>query len=67
MTCLTVVIASAAKQSRAGLTRCVDPSDIENGRPTEGEHVIGDLARRADRRGVDAPILPAALGGLQVY
>jgi hypothetical protein len=37
-------------------------SDIENGRPTEGEHVIGD-----DRLGVDAPILPAALGGLQVY
>jgi 2-dehydropantoate 2-reductase len=42
-------------------------ADIENGRPTEGEHVIGDLARRADRLGVDAPILRAALCSVQIY
>jgi len=41
--------------------------DIENGRPTEGEHIIGDLVRRADHLGVDAPILRAALCNLQVY
>ena len=42
-------------------------ADIENGRPTEGEHVIGDLARRADRLGVDAPIVHAALCSMQIY
>jgi 2-dehydropantoate 2-reductase len=41
--------------------------DIENGRPTEGEHIIGDLVRRADRLGVEAPILRAALCNLEVY
>jgi 2-dehydropantoate 2-reductase len=41
--------------------------DIENARPTEGEHVVGDLVRRADRLGVDAPILRAALCTLQIY
>jgi 2-dehydropantoate 2-reductase len=35
--------------------------DMENGRPTEGEHIIGDLVRRADRLGVDAPILRGAV------
>jgi 2-dehydropantoate 2-reductase len=42
-------------------------SDMENGRPTEGEHVVGDLVRRADRLGVDVPILRAALCNLQIY
>jgi 2-dehydropantoate 2-reductase len=41
--------------------------DIENGRPTEAEHIVGDLVRRADRHGVDAPILRAALCNLQIY
>jgi len=41
--------------------------DIENGRPTEGDHIIGDMVRRADRLGVDAPILRAALCNFQVY
>ena len=41
--------------------------DIENGRPTEGEHVVGDLVRRADRHGVEVPILRAALCNLQIY
>ena len=41
-------------------------SDIENGRPTEGEHIVGDLVRRADRLGLEAPILRAALCAVQV-
>jgi 2-dehydropantoate 2-reductase len=41
--------------------------DVENGRPTEGEHIYGDLVRRADRHGVDAPILRAALCSIQIY
>jgi 2-dehydropantoate 2-reductase len=41
--------------------------DIENGRPTEGDHVVGDLVRRADRLGVEAPLLRAALCNLQIY
>jgi 2-dehydropantoate 2-reductase len=41
-------------------------ADLEAGRPTEGEHTIGDLVRRADRRGLDVPILQAALCNLQI-
>jgi 2-dehydropantoate 2-reductase len=41
-------------------------ADFEAGRPTEGEHTIGDLVRRADRRGLDVPILRAALCNLQI-
>lgn len=41
--------------------------DMEEGRPTEGEHTIGDLVQRAARRGVPVPILTAALCNLQAY
>jgi hypothetical protein len=41
--------------------------DIENNRQTEAEHIFGDLVRRADRLGVQAPILRAALCNLQIY
>jgi len=41
--------------------------DLENGRPTEGDHIIGDMVRRADRLGVAVPILRAALCNLQIY
>jgi 2-dehydropantoate 2-reductase len=41
--------------------------DVENGRQTEGEHIIGDLVRRADKLGVEVPILRAALCNLQIY
>jgi 2-dehydropantoate 2-reductase len=41
--------------------------DIEGGRPTEADHIFGDLVRRADRSGVDAPVLRAALCNLQIY
>jgi hypothetical protein len=35
--------------------------DMEDGRTTEAEHTIGDLLARAQKRGVSAPILTAAL------
>jgi 2-dehydropantoate 2-reductase len=40
---------------------------MEEGRPTEGEHTIGDLVEHAVRRGVPVPILTAALCNLQAY
>lgn len=41
--------------------------DIEDGRPTEGEHTIGDLVERATRHGVSVPLLNAARCNLQAY
>jgi 2-dehydropantoate 2-reductase len=41
--------------------------DLEQGRPTEGEDTVGELVRRADRRGMKVPLLQAALCNLQVY
>jgi 2-dehydropantoate 2-reductase len=41
--------------------------DMEGGRPTEGEHTIGDLVERARRHRISTPILVAALCNLQVY
>lgn len=41
--------------------------DMEDGRPTEGEHTIGDLAERAAKGGVSAPLLTAARCNLQAY
>lgn len=40
---------------------------MDEGRPTEGEHTIGDLVGRAARRGIAAPLLTAALCSLQAY
>jgi 2-dehydropantoate 2-reductase len=34
--------------------------DIERGGPTEGEHILGDLAERAERMGVPTPVLRLA-------
>ncbi|MDH3739572.1 MAG: ketopantoate reductase family protein, partial [Alphaproteobacteria bacterium] len=31
--------------------------DMQAGRPTEGEHVIGDMVRRAEARGLETPML----------
>ncbi|MCA1469806.1 hypothetical protein I6F09_18090 [Bradyrhizobium sp. IC3195] len=41
--------------------------DMEDGKPTEGEHTIGDLAERAARLGISAPLLGAARCNLQAY
>ena len=41
--------------------------DMEDGRPTEGDHTIGDLAERAVQARISAPLLTAALCNLQAY
>ena len=42
--------------------------DLVAGGATEGDHIIGDLVRRAERRGVeDVPLLRIALANLQVH
>jgi 2-dehydropantoate 2-reductase len=41
--------------------------DMEKGRMTEGEHTIGDLVERANKRGVAVPILTAARCNLQAH
>jgi 2-dehydropantoate 2-reductase len=41
--------------------------DMEDGKPTEGEHTIGDMVERAARVNVSVPILSAARCNLQVY
>lgn len=41
--------------------------DVEDGKPTEGDHVVGDLVRRAAEKGVDVPILRCAATALEVY
>jgi len=41
--------------------------DMEDGRPTEGEHTVGDLAERATSAGISAPLLTAARCALQAY
>ena len=41
--------------------------DMEQGGPTEGDHIIGDMIRRAGAKGVATPLLRLALCNLQVY
>ncbi|KIM00495.1 2-dehydropantoate 2-reductase [Paramagnetospirillum magnetotacticum MS-1] len=41
--------------------------DLEGGGPIEGEHIVGDMARRAQAAGVAAPLLRVALAHLQAY
>jgi 2-dehydropantoate 2-reductase len=60
-------------QSRALLTARGSPfaastmRDLAAGRRTEGDHIVGDLVRRARRHGVVAPILEIALTNLEVH
>jgi 2-dehydropantoate 2-reductase len=41
--------------------------DMEEGRPTEGEHTIGDMVERAKRANINVPILNAARCNLEAY
>jgi 2-dehydropantoate 2-reductase len=41
--------------------------DLVSGGPTEGDHIIGDLVRRAKARGLDVPLLEVALTNLEVH
>jgi 2-dehydropantoate 2-reductase len=39
--------------------------DLEDGKPTEGDHIVGDLVRRAAAKGIDTPILRCAQTALE--
>jgi 2-dehydropantoate 2-reductase len=41
--------------------------DMLAGGPTEGDHIIGDLVRRAARHGLSVPILEVALANIEVH
>ena len=41
--------------------------DLVAGGATEADHIIGDLVRRAERRGLEVPLLRIALANLQVH
>jgi 2-dehydropantoate 2-reductase len=41
--------------------------DIQKGGPTEGEHVVGDMLRRAREFGLETPLLRIANAHLQTY
>lgn len=41
--------------------------DLERGARSEGEHILGDLRRRAEGFGLDTPLLAAALTHVRVY
>jgi len=41
--------------------------DVERGGPTEADHILGDMVRRAHALGVEAPLLRLAWSHLQAY
>lgn len=41
--------------------------DIERGGPTEADHILGDMVRRADASRIDIPLLKLAYSHLQAY
>lgn len=41
--------------------------DVEAGRPTEAEHIIGDMRSRMARLGAGSPLIEAAYAYLQIY
>ncbi len=41
--------------------------DLEAGRPTEGEHVIGDLVQRATSQDIETPMLRCALAAIETH
>ncbi|HKF71558.1 MAG TPA: 2-dehydropantoate 2-reductase [Stellaceae bacterium] len=42
-------------------------TDMDAGGATEGDHVVGDMVRRGEAKGVATPLLRVALCNLQVY
>ncbi len=65
--------AAAIERTRKMLTTRGSPftasmqRDLVAGGATEGDHIIGDLVRRAEKRGIDVPLLRIALANLQVH
>ena len=41
--------------------------DIERGGPIEADHIIGDLVRRGQAKGIETPMLRVVLCHLQAY
>jgi len=41
--------------------------DMEAGRPTEGEHVLGDFVRRAAAQGISTPMARCALAAIETH
>jgi 2-dehydropantoate 2-reductase len=56
------LLTDPASASTASMLR-----DIEAGRPTEGEHILGDMLRRARAAGLDTPRLALARMHVQAY
>jgi 2-dehydropantoate 2-reductase len=78
--CTAIVTAEGFAPSEAGLTPYratlgargspITASmlrDIERGGPTEADHVVGDLVKRAAKHGIAAPLLRIAYAHLQAY
>jgi len=58
------------------LTQLTDPGslltasmlrDIERGGPTESDHILGDMIRRGESKGVNVPLLKLAYSHLEAY
>jgi 2-dehydropantoate 2-reductase len=64
---------AAADKARATLTQPGSPltasmlRDLQAAQPIEGEHIVGDMLRRARGAGLDAPLLATAWVHLQAY
>lgn len=56
------LLTDAASPSTASMLR-----DIEAGRPTEGDHILGDMLNRARAAGLDTPLLTTARMHVQAY
>lgn len=56
------LLTDAKSASTASMLR-----DIEAGRPTEGDHILGDMARRGRAAGLAIPLLELALTHVQAY
>lgn len=51
----------------SSIVRASMARDMANGSPTEADHILGDMIRRADRHGIKMPLLSIAYARLQVY
>jgi 2-dehydropantoate 2-reductase len=67
------VSAEAAARTRGLLTdrgsrfTASTQTDMDAGGATEGDHIVGDMVRRGEAKGVPTPLLRVALCNLQVY
>lgn len=57
----------AALFDRAGTMTASMMRDMDAGGPTEADHILGDMIIRAERNGVETPMLRIAYSRLQLY